>query len=361
MNTSNSRQSISVDILNTTTINNYTLYDLTIQIYINQLNSYEYLVSKRFSDFVNLKKRLIDIGYSENEIPLLPSRYTGFFKSTSAQIEERKEGLIKFTLQVLNHKKLRNDSNILLFYNIPKSVFMQMDMIDDSNNSSTKTKNEFNDNINYKDNQVSEITSAQQWMDTFRFSKSLLQDARTKTFNSGNIISAKKSLKIGESNLGLLRSYLTDGKDLGYGEILKRKEMVLSLSKEFNDLNKMITDMTFKEASSKPMSQEGSSSLFSTNMSNGTSSRRTFGKPTETEETKRYDNKDLFQLQKDKMQSQDQDLEALREIIIRQKQIGVAVNDELTIQNEILNGLGQHVDESTNKLNSAKSKVKKFL
>lgn len=359
---SSTNKRISVDITNTTNINNYTLYDLVIQIFINQLNNYEYLVSKRFSDFVTLKRRLIDTGYSESEIPILPSRYTSFFKSASAQVEERKLGLIRFTSELLNNKKLRNDSNVLLFYNIPRSVFMQMDMIDDGTQNNSNTKKGFNDNnIDYTDNSITEIMSAQQWMDVFRFSKTLLQDARTKTFNSGNIISARKSLKIGETKIQILKDYLSHCKDLGYGEILKRKEMVMSLNKEYQDLNKMMTDMSFKESVTEPTSQEGAASLFSSNVSTGTSSRRTFGKPKETEETKRYDNKDLFQLQKEKMESQDQNLEALREIIVRQRQIGVAVNDELSIQNEILNGLNQHVDESTTKLNLAKSKVKRFL
>lgn len=46
---------------------------------------------------------------------------------------------------------------------------------------------------------------------------------------------------------------------------------------------------------------------------------------------------------------------------MRQKQIGVAVNEELSIQNELLDNLNQEVDQSTAKMRVAKNRVNKIL
>ncbi|GMF99554.1 unnamed protein product [[Candida] boidinii] len=73
------------------------------------------------------------------------------------------------------------------------------------------------------------------------------------------------------------------------------------------------------------------------------------------------DNSELHQYQQQTMQSQDEDLIVLRKIIERQRQIGHAINEELNIQNEILDGFNSQVDESSRKITYAKKKISKIV
>jgi hypothetical protein len=56
----------------------------------------------------------------------------------------------------------------------------------------------------------------------------------------------------------------------------------------------------------------------------------------ETERTRELDNQGVLQLQKQTMEDQDMSIEELRKIVQRQKELGIAINAELEIQNELL-------------------------
>jgi regulator of vacuolar morphogenesis len=342
---------INVSIPSTTTVGTYILYDLEIILVFNKFRSERYRISKRFSDFIELRKQLINLKFIN--LPELPSKYSSFYKNNEILINERKMGLNNFIQVLLDNSELRIIENVLAFFNIPKSIMIEFNILNTTSNESEK-----NEIIETKKN-VNKIDSAQQWMDIYKLIKSLMQDSRTKMFNSGNVIEIRKNLKNCEDKLYLLKVYLSNTKELGIGEIRRRKDLLNSLNKELTELNNMLQNMKFNE----PINEKNNDKelLFNTYGKNTGSGRRTFGKAKETEETKSHDSKGLLQMQEQKMQLQNEDLDVLKDMIVRQKQLGIAVNEELTIQNELLKGLNQQVDQSTNKLNVAKSKVNKFL
>lgn len=340
---------ISVEIPSTTVVGKYNFYEVDISVEFNKFKSERYRASKRFSDFVELKTQLSND--SENKLPELPSRYSSFYKSQSDLLLERRQGLTSFVQNLLSDRKFRTDGRVLNFFNIPKSVMAELNMSERNGQNTKKERAQ---------NRVNNITSAQQWMDVYKTTKSLMQDSRSKLFQAGNVVEVKKIMKTCESNLELLQMFLSTSKTLGTGEIQRREELLTTVTKGLTDLNSMLHSMNFADISQKSDNSIQTASLFSTQKRTGTNGRRTLGKVKETGETKLLDNKELLQMQQQKMTLQDQDLDQLKEMIIRQKQIGIAVNEELSIQNELLEGLNQQVDHSSNKMNLARSKIKKF-
>ncbi|KAJ1550216.1 hypothetical protein HK405_001132 [Cladochytrium tenue] len=88
-------------------------------------------------------------------------------------------------------------------------------------------------------------------------------------------------------------------------------------------------------------------------------SGRRFGAapPQETEQTRGLDNGGLVQLQRRAMADQDEALTALSAIVRRQREIGVAMGDELDLQNRLLDDLGDGVERVGENLKSASRKL----
>ena len=84
-------------------------------------------------------------------------------------------------------------------------------------------------------------------------------------------------------------------------------------------------------------------------------SGRVLGK--ETERTRELDNQGVLQLQKQTMQDQDQSVEELMKIILRQRELGQAIHEELEVHNELL----RLADEDTDRLVFSGNKVMKLV
>jgi hypothetical protein len=69
---------------------------------------------------------------------------------------------------------------------------------------------------------------------------------------------------------------------------------------------------------------------------------RVLGK--ETERTRELDNEGVLQLQRQMMQSQDDNVDELRKIIIRQRELGTQINEELEVQNDLLRLADEEAD-----------------
>ena len=80
----------------------------------------------------------------------------------------------------------------------------------------------------------------------------------------------------------------------------------------------------------------------------------------ETERTRELDNEGVLQLQRDTMRDQDMEVEALARIVRRQKEMGLAINDEVERQTNMLDNLNTNVDVVDKKLRVAKGRVKKL-
>lgn len=81
----------------------------------------------------------------------------------------------------------------------------------------------------------------------------------------------------------------------------------------------------------------------------------------ETSVTRSLDNQQLLTHQKRTIQDQDAEVQQLRDAIGRQKQLGLAINDEIVKQNSMLDDLDADVHRVNTKLNQAQRKTSKFL
>ncbi|RKP36736.1 Phox homologous domain-containing protein [Dimargaris cristalligena] len=80
----------------------------------------------------------------------------------------------------------------------------------------------------------------------------------------------------------------------------------------------------------------------------------------ETEETKGLANSDLLTLQRDRMATQDGQLQQFSQILRRQNQLGTAIGDELDIQNQLLSEFSEDLDRTGTKLNNARKQLNRF-
>lgn len=88
---------------------------------------------------------------------------------------------------------------------------------------------------------------------------------------------------------------------------------------------------------------------------------RVLGAPLpETERTRELDNEGVLQLQRDVMSEQDAEVEALAQIVRRQKEMGLAINDEVNRHIDMLDRLNEDVDVVGRKLGVAKDRVKRL-
>ena len=80
----------------------------------------------------------------------------------------------------------------------------------------------------------------------------------------------------------------------------------------------------------------------------------------ETEQTRELDNDGVLLLQRQQMYEQDQDVDALAKIVRRQREMGMAIHDEVNRHIDMLNRVNDDVDVVTRKLEVAKERSKKL-
>lgn len=128
---------------------------------------------------------------------------------------------------------------------------------------------------------------------------------------------------------------------LGDGEMRRRKDLVGAAKKEKDGLQNLLQNMTLKSASTNTANhypERHSEGLFGGAGASSPLTSRNGGRVVgeETEETRELDNEGVLSLQKEYMEEQDISVEELRKIIARQKELGIAINSELGLQNEML-------------------------
>lgn len=158
------------------------------------------------------------------------------------------------------------------------------------------------------------------------------------------------------------------------GELQRRTDMVARLQDDCEKLAKMLTvaRQTSLRApgSPHPPAAAGSDRAALLGGTGGgpaaASSKpivRVFGvpqPPKETEETRPLDDHGLLQLQQVKMDQQDAQVAQLGTILQRQKQLGMAINNELAQHIELLDGLSNDMERVGGKLTAAKKQLNRL-
>ncbi|TCD71470.1 hypothetical protein EIP91_008850 [Steccherinum ochraceum] len=185
-------------------------------------------------------------------------------------------------------------------------------------------------------------------------------------------VQAKKKLAGVLTSLGVLEEGLQSLglSGMSEGELQRRTDMAARLRDDCEKLGKMVTVARLTSrglgaaAERNPASETDRAALLGNNTT-ATFTRpsgRVFGapKPVETEQTRPLDEGGLLQLQQTQMEQQDQHLSQLSSVLQRQKHLGVAINQEIREQNEMLDDLTNEVDRVGGKLTSAKKQMNRL-
>jgi len=161
------------------------------------------------------------------------------------------------------------------------------------------------------------------------------------------------------------------------GELQRRTDMVARVQDDCEKLGKMVvvarqttTGLSSRSggggmsnASRNPAMDSDREALLGTSSPTIKPVARVFGRkspPQETEETRPLDNVGVFGLQQMQIDTQDQQLSQLSSILLRQKHMAGAIGNELTLQNELLDGLIGEVDHTQGKMKGAQTQMNRL-
>ena len=245
---------------------------------------------------------------------------------------------------------------------------------------------------------------ANQWLDLHAQLKGLLHEARTLLSKREHAPStaaqheasagAKKGLVKAntlilrlEAGLGELAEggRVGGGEKLGEGEVRRRRDLLSRARKERESLEVVLNAwvVTKAHATTALTSDPQKDGLFdgASSAGNGmpgafpsgpqqqqqqrvasSSRRRVLGGPPakETERTRELDNEGVLKLQQQIMKEQDTDVEDLTKVVRRMRDMGIAINEELVEQGQLLDMLDQDVDRVTGKVQIAKKRLSKI-
>ncbi|KAI9695522.1 MAG: hypothetical protein M1836_006439 [Candelina mexicana] len=345
-----------------TTPKPYTIYNISVRLPLRS-----FTIHKRYSDFLALHTSLTNQANNTPPPAVLPSK-SWFSRTISnpALTEARRKGLEAYIRRIneAQDPRWRETSAWTTFFNLPTPT------------SSTST-------INLQSKLIADATSTISdptiWLDTHRELKSMLRDARawltrrdqatTALEQRDAAAQAKRYLVKASTTIAKLDKGLKAAGDgdwgserLGEGEKLRRKDLVASARVEREGLEALLTAVATKSTTTENGAAVATKQDKATLMGNGSArSGRVLGAPAkETERTRERDNEGVLQLQKQMMEEQDLDVEALRKIVARQKELGIAINEEINEQNALLKMTDEDVDRLESKIGVAKKRVGKI-
>lgn len=215
------------------------------------------------------------------------------------------------------------------------------------------------------------------WLDQYRELKSQLHDARLHLTKRDQATAAqsqheagaqaKKCLVRAGTTLAALEQGLKNlGTDawgsgkLGQGEMLRRKDLIGSAKREKEGLESLLGLMISKSHVDKTIAAapQEKQQLVGSASGNGKASGRVLGR--ETDRTRALGNQGVLQLQKQMMEEQDEDVMELAKAVAKQKELGVAIQEELVLQNEMLGMLDEDVTRVQGKIDVAKKRISKI-
>ncbi|EAA28477.1 hypothetical protein GE21DRAFT_4547 [Neurospora crassa] len=360
----------------------FTLYNITLRLPLRS-----FVVQKRYSDFLALHQALTSLVGSPPPEPL-PAK--NWFKSTvnSPELTEKRRVALERYLRAIAEppdRRWRDTPVWRAFLNLPGGA--------SGANAAASTAGSGSGiegkipAIGLKDANLAAASDPGTWLDLHRELKGALHEARVAlgrrdgaTENMTKLeagAAAKRALVRAGSLLGALQEglgVLKSSGRVGEGELRRRRDLLAAARVERDGLDKLSSSLAHasreaaRQASVSGPSGSGSSSgeagerakLFAGSSGAGGGSvrgGRVLGAPLpETERTRELDNEGVLQLQRDTMRDQDMEVEALARIVRRQKEMGLAINDEVERQTNMLDNLNTNVDVVDKKLRVAKGR-----
>lgn len=338
----------------------HTVYRIEIQASVRSWQMW-----RRYSEFVDLHTELTKSTGSPPPAEL-PPKHTFLFRSHSNPtiLEERRAGLELYLRAILSAREdtWRESYAFRDFLGVPAGKAHA------DGGAGT----------------VSQFTSSS-WLDEHTDIQARIRDVRADInkrdalSDRGDVggahqanVQGKKKLAAALTRVGALEEGL---QSLGYagmseGELQRRRDMVGRLRDDCQKLAKMVTVARLtsrgtgsasernpaSESDRAALLEQPASKLFQRPVT------RVFGGgvPKETEETRPLDNHGLLQMQQTQVERQDSQLSQLSSILQRQRHLGLAIGQEISEQNELLDDLTNEVDRVGGKLSTAKKQMNRL-
>lgn len=365
---------VEISIPNTTISSDtkpYTVYNITLRLPLRS-----FTVQKRYSDFLVLHDGLTDQVGSPPPCSLPAKSWFSRTVSNPQLTEERRRSLEEYlkTINEIDDSRWRTTSVWRAFLNLPSSFV----------NSTSSKAGSLHSVLTGPGGGGAPITDPVLWLDVHRDLKTQLQDARLNLTNRDQATTPQKqheasaaakshlvkatnlitALEEGLTNIQKVADGGWGGQRLGDGELRRRRDLISSARKDRDGLENLLNAMVTKSkldqtvASMQQTSELMGNAPVTANSKPKVGGGRVLGK--ETAETRERDNAGVLQLQKQKMAEQDLDVEELRRIVQRQKELGIAINQELEVQNDMLRIVDEDVDRVHGKIQIAKRRVGKI-
>ncbi|KAI1922574.1 hypothetical protein LOZ66_002464 [Ophidiomyces ophidiicola] len=349
----------------TTTISNgpkpYTIYNVAIRLPLRS-----FTIQKRYSDFTSLHSLLAEQTTLPPPAPLPPKSWLSKTTTNPTLLEERRKGLEAY-LSAINESedsRWRDSSIWRTFLNLPSAAL--------SNTPSRAA----NLHAAITGPGASPITDPTTWLDCHRDVKSHLHDARLHLTRRDQASAPQKQhecsaqAKSSLVKVGTMLAALEDalknmgdksgwgGAKLGDGELRRRKDLLSSAQKEKEGLENLLNAMVAKSKLDSAVASINDKQALIGTSQNKPKVGRILGK--ETDQTRQLDNDGVLQLQRQIMQDQDDGVEELRKIVARQKELGIAINNELEVQHAMLNVVDEDVERVNRKVQIGRKRADKI-
>lgn len=234
------------------------------------------------------------------------------------------------------------------------------------------------------------ITDPGEWLDVHRSVKTQIHSAKELLKKREAVQTGGEQFSVGadakaalvraatgvarlETSLGLLAKKTGDddggwggsGK-LGEGEVRRRRDMLGQARMEIEGLESSLRSLSGKNAANgssagAAAATEGDKEALWKGQSSHRSGR-VLGGPSakETDRTRELDNEGVVGLQKQIMAEQEEDVLEIGKAVSRMKEMGIMINEELVVQNQMLGLMDQDVDRVEGKINVAKKRIAKI-
>ena len=355
----------------------YTVYHVVLQL---PLRRHE--IRKRYTDFTNLHATLSSETGAAPPAPLPGKSWIRRTVGNDSLTEERRKGLEGYVKAILgsDDARWRSSSAWRQFLNLPSGTSANT-----TNGSAVKSR---------RRSSAGGIRDPNDWLDAHRELKTHIQNARQLLKQREAATTGKEQHALSaDAKANLVRAaasitQLDDGlksisdasrgddagwggsKKLGAGEIRRRRDLLSAARKEVEGLEGVLKSMATRSATENNSSSSAGVGTAATNADKaglwkGTSaakqSSRVLGGPLkETERTREQDNEGVMQLQQTIMKEQDEDVMVLGKTVAKLKDMGILMEEELTVQNEMLGLVEGDVDRVQGKLDVAKRRIGKI-
>lgn len=339
----------------------FTLYNITLRLPLRS-----YVVQKRYSDFARLHATLVQQVGAPPPEPL-PGKH--WLKSTvkSADLaRDRQLGLEKYLRSIAEtpDRRWRDTSAWRSFLNLP---------------SSSSTANSDVSAAGRVGSAAAGAADPATWLDVHRELRQGLVEARQCLSRRDGAADGDDGTAVGEAGAaakralvraGSLLAALSDGlrrmqesSRLGDGELRRRRDLVSTARMERDALERL-SNSTPRSSSGGGGGQGPASASASEKaalLQGGRAGGRVLGAPLpETYKTRELDNQGVLLLQKQEIQAQDEQVEALAAIIRRQCDMGLKIHDEVEAQSEMLERMDQDAARVQCKVAVANRRIRKM-